>query len=202
VTVSLASASPRRRELLASLGLEVDLISTDYVEAHLPDRSPIETALAHARGKAAGAVASPYLTIGSDTVVDLDGRTLGKPHSDEDARETLRALSGRSHEVHTAFALRDPAGTIAHVEAVTTRVRFAVLDETLIEAYVAGGDGRDKAGSYGIQGFAATLVERIDGDYFTVVGFPLAAFARALPRLGYRLLPQPAVTRVLAGTPV
>ena len=202
MTVSLASTSPRRRELLASVGLEVDLISTDYVEAHLPDRSPIETALVHARGKAEGAAPSPYLTIGSDTVVDLDGRTLGKPHSDDEARATLRALSGRSHEVHTAFALRDAAGTIAHIEAVTTRVRFAELDDAVIDAYVAGGDPRDKAGSYGIQGFAATLVERIDGDYFTVVGFPLSAFARALPRLGFRLLPQPAASRVLAGTPV
>ena len=201
MTVSLASSSPRRRELLASLGLEVDLISTSYVEAPLPDRSPTETAVTHARGKAECAAPSPYLTIGADTVVDLDGRTLGKPGSDAEARATLRTLSGRSHEVHTAFALRDPAGTIAHLETVTTRVRFAVLDDALIDAYVAGGDGRDKAGSYGIQGFAATLVERIDGDYFTVVGFPLAAFARALPRLGYQLVPQPALTPVLAGTP-
>jgi septum formation protein len=201
VTVSLASASPRRRELLASLGLEVDLISTSYVEASLPGRSPIETAQIHARGKAEHAVPSPHLTIGADTVVDLDGRALGKPRSDDDARATLAALSGRSHDVHTAFALRDPAGAIAHVETVTTRVRFAVLDDTLIDAYVAAGDGRDKAGSYGIQGFAATLVERIDGDYFTVVGFPLAAFARALPRLGWRLLPRPAGARILSGTP-
>jgi septum formation protein len=105
----------------------------------------------------------------------------------------LAALAGRSHEVHTAFALRDQAGKIAVVEAVSTRVRFASLDSATIDAYVASGDGRDKAGSYGIQGFAATLVERIDGDYFNVVGFPLAAFARALPRLGFRLLPRPAV---------
>jgi septum formation protein len=102
----------------------------------------------------------------------------------------LAALSGRSHQVHTAFALRDPAGRVAAVEAVSTRVRFAALDPATIEAYVASGDGRDKAGAYGIQGFAATLVERVDGDYFTVVGFPLAAFARALPRLGFRLVPQ------------
>ena len=74
-------------------------------------------------------------------------------------------------------------------------MRFAVLDAAVIDAYVANGDGRDKAGSYGIQGFAATLVERIDGDYFTVVGFPLAAFARAVTRLGFRLVPRPSLAR-------
>jgi septum formation protein len=184
--------------LLASLGLEVDLIPTSYVESALPDRSPIETAVVHARAKVEFAVASRYLTIGADTVVDLDGRALGKPLDDDDARAMLTDLGGRSHEVHTAFALRTPAGDVAHIECVTTRVRFAPLSDEQIEAYVASGDGRDKAGSYGIQGFAATLVERIDGDYFTVVGFPLSAFARALPRIGYRLLPR----RAFAGNAV
>jgi len=166
----------------------------------LTDRSPIETAIVHARGKAEHAEPSAYLTVGSDTVVDLDGRTLGKPRDDDEARAMLAELGGRSHEVHTAFALRAPGGTAAVVESVTTRVRFAPLTAAQIEAYVRSGDGRDKAGAYGIQGFAATLVERIDGDYFTVVGFPLAAFARALPRLGFHLEPRPA--RALAGAPI
>lgn len=176
--------------MLTSLGLDVAVIPTSYDEVPLPGRSPIETALVHARGKVEGAAPSGRLTIGADTVVDLDGRALGKPRDDAEGRAMLAELSGRSHEVHTAFALREPDGRVAFVEAVTTRVRFAVLDEATIEAYVASGDGRDKAGSYGIQGFAATLVERIDGDYFTVVGFPLAAFARAVAQLGYRLLPR------------
>jgi septum formation protein len=180
--------------LLLSLGLDVDIIRTSYDESPLAGRSPIETALVHARGKVDGAGPSPHLTIGADTIVDLDGRALGKPRDDAEAREMLAALSGRSHQVHTAFALREPAGRIAVVEAVSTRVRFAELDAATIDAYVASGDGRDKAGSYGIQGFAATLVERIDGDYFTVVGFPLAAFARAIARLGFRLLPRQAAT--------
>ena len=185
--------SPRRRSLLLSLGLDVDIIPTSYDESPIAGRSPIETALLHARGKVAGAPPSPYLTIGADTVVDLDGRMLGKPRDDAEARAMLAALSGRSHQVHTAFALRDPAGAIPVVEAVSTRVRFATLDQATIDAYVAGGDGREKAGSYGIQGFAATLVERIDGDYFTVVGFPLAAFARAVAGMGYCLLPRRAL---------
>ena len=176
--------------MLLSLGLDVEVIPTSYDESPLPGRSPIETALVHARGKAAGAQPSPHLTIGADTVVDLDGWVLGKPRDDDEARAMLTALGGRSHQVHTAFALRDPAGRIAVVEAVSTRVRFATLDAATIEAYVASGDGRDKAGAYGIQGFAATLVERIDGDYFTVVGFPLSAFARALSPIGFRLLPR------------
>ena len=182
--------------MLLSLGLDVDIIPTSYDESPLPGRSPIETALVHARGKAEGARPSSRLTIGADTVVDLDGRTLGKPHDDAEARAMLASLAGRSHQVHTAFALRDPGGRIAVVEAVSTRVRFAALDATTIDAYVASGDGRDKAGAYGIQGFAATLVERIDGDYFTVVGFPLAAFARALARIGLRLLPRRAAAVV------
>jgi septum formation protein len=88
--------------------------------------------------------------------------------------------------------LRDDVTGVSLVEIVSTRVKFADLDTKTIAAYAASGDGMDKAGAYGIQGFAATLVERIDGDYFTVVGFPLAAFARALPRVGYTLLPRAA----------
>jgi len=192
----LASASPRRRELLGSLGLTVEVVGSSYEETPLPGRTPLETAVEHARGKLAGAPPRETLTIAADTVVDLDGAALGKPRDDDEARRMLRALSGRDHRVHTAFALRDPAGATRHVEAISTSVRFLSLDPETIDAYVASGDPHDKAGAYGIQGFAATLIERVDGDYFTVVGFPLAAFARALPALGFRLAPA---TRELAG---
>ena len=187
--VALASASPRRRALLASLGLRVTVVPSAYDEVPLPGVTPAELALIHARGKAAGAPPSDLLTVAADTVVDLDGEALGKPADRAAARSMLRRLAGRWHEVHTAFVLRP--GSAATEAQVTTRVRFADLDEDTIEAYAASGDGLDKAGAYGIQGFAATLVERIEGDYFTVVGFPLAAFAQALPRIGYRLLPAP-----------
>ena len=175
--------------MLASLGLDVELLSSSYDEVPLPGCSPRETAAIHARGKVEGAPPSERLTIGADTVVDLDGTALGKPRDATESRAMLAALSGRSHLVHTAFALRDAGGSVRHLETVTTTVTFAALDDATIDAYVAGGDGRDKAGAYGIQGFAATLVERVEGDYFTVVGFPLAAFARALPALGFRLVP-------------
>ena len=165
------------------------LIPTAYEEYPLPGVSPVETALRHARGKAAGAARSSQLIVAADTVVDLDGEALGKPADAAHARAMLRRLAGRWHVVHSAFALRDDRTGAAVAEVVSTRVRFAELDELTIDAYAASGDGLDKAGGYGIQGFAATLVERIDGDYFTVVGFPVARFAAMLPRLGFRLLP-------------
>ena len=187
--VALASASPRRRDLLASLGLRVTVVPSAYVEKPVPGLDPAETALHHARGKASGATPSAQLIVAADTVVDVDGDALGKPVDAAEARAMLRRLSGRWHVVHTAFALRHDRTGATFAQTVSTRVRFADLDEWTVDAYAAGGDGMDKAGGYGIQGFAATLVERIDGDYFTVVGFPLAAFAAALPQLGYRLSP-------------
>mgnify|MGYP001282617122 CR=1 FL=1 len=187
--VALASASPRRRELLASLGLRVTVIPSAYEEIDPPGLAPAELALRHARGKAAEATPSEELIVAADTVVDVDGESLGKPADVVEARAMLRRLSGRWHTVHTAFALRDDRTAALLAEIVSTRVRFADLDEETISAYAESGDGLDKAGAYGIQGFAATLVERIDGDYFTVVGFPLAAFAKAVQRIGYTLHP-------------
>lgn len=165
------------------------MIASAYDERPLPGLAPAETALRHARGKAAGATPSDELVVAADTVVEIDGEALGKPADVAEARAMLRRLSGRWHVVHTAFALRDDRSGASLAELVSTRVRFADLDEWTADAYAASGDGLDKAGAYGIQGFAATLVDRLDGDYFTVVGFPLAAFAAALPRLGYRLHP-------------
>jgi septum formation protein len=172
--------------------LHVTVVATAYDERPLFGLTPVETALRHARGKAAGAGRSTSLIVAADTVVDLDGEALGKPADTAEARAMLRRLAGRWHVVHTAFALRDDRAAADLAEVVSTRVRFADLDEATIDAYAASGDGLDKAGAYGIQGFAATLVERIDGDYFTVVGFPVARFAAVLPQLGYRLLPSPA----------
>jgi septum formation protein len=192
----LASASPRRSELLRSLGLEVTVRPSAYGEPDDPRATPLELAIRHARAKAldvrAADPASERLIVAADTVVDLDGEALGKPRDRAEARTMIGRLAGRSHIVHTAFALRDTRSG-AELECVeSTTVRFAVLDDVVLDAYAASGDGLDKAGAYGIQGFAATLVERIDGDYFTVVGFPLARFAQALPELGYRLLPRSA----------
>ncbi len=130
------------------------------------------------------------LIVAADTVVDLDGTPLGKPRDLDESRWMIEQLSGREHCVHTAFSLRDDRSGQTLTECRTIRVWFVALSSDVIDAYVASGDGLDKAGAYGIQGFAATLVERIEGDYFTVVGFPLAAFAQSLPLVGYRLCPD------------
>lgn len=172
---------------MTALGLQVDIISSRYVEAPLAGHSPRELAVAHARGKAGGAAAAATLVVAADTVVDLDGTVLGKPRDLAESRAMIERLSGRAHDVHTAVALRDDETHQTRVAVESTRVYFSALSSAAIEAYVATGDGLDKAGAYGIQGFAATLVERIEGDYFTVVGFPLARFAKMLPDVGYRL---------------
>ncbi len=174
---------------MRSLGLVVEVVASTYLELPQPGLSPRELAVAHARGKAAGAAPVPGLIVAADTVVDLDGTALGKPRDRSESRSMIEALSGRDHLVHTAFTLRDGTSGRTMTECSTTRVRFAQLPPAVIEAYVASGDGLDKAGAYGIQGFAATLVAEIAGDYFTVVGFPLAAFAQALPHFGYTLVP-------------
>jgi septum formation protein len=172
-----------------SLGLTVDVIGSSYRELPLADCTPRELAIAHARGKAAYADAAPGLIVAADTVVDLEGTALGKPRDSGESRAMLERLSGRVHAVHTAFTLRDVRSGETLTDCRTTNVHFAPLADDAIAAYVRSGDGLDKAGAYGIQGFAATLIERIDGDYFTVVGFPLAAFAQALPHFGYQLVP-------------
>ncbi len=123
----------------------------------------------------------------ADTVVDVDGTALGKPRDAADASRMLHLLSGREHRVHTAFALFAPGYQSLVEEVSTTRVRFFRLEDAEIAAYVATGEPLDKAGAYGIQGLAASLVERIDGDFYTVMGFPLARFVRALRRLGFSL---------------
>jgi septum formation protein len=189
LSVVLASASPRRFELLTSLGLDVRVVPSDVPEGDRPGYGPRELAALHA-GRKADAVSArgePGLIVAADTVVDLDGKALGKPESPAQAAEMLRALAGREHLVHTAYALRERETGIADAGSRTTRVRFAPLDEPALERYVATGDSLDKAGGYGIQGRGAALVERIDGDFYTVMGFPLGDFVRRLPDLGYTL---------------
>jgi septum formation protein len=123
--------------------------------------------------------------VAADTVVDLDGEALGKPRDAAEATRMLEALSGREHLVHTAYAVALP-GRAEMFEAVeTTRVRFHTLTADEIAEYVASGEPMDKAGAYGIQGRASALVAGIDGDFYTVMGFPLGGFVRALRTLGF-----------------
>ena len=188
----LASASPRRLELLRSLGLHVEVLPSGYHEPDVPGLGPAELASRHATAKleAALSLLGPRFDVpvmAADTVVDRDGIALGKPADDAEAARMLESLSGRDHLVHTAFALAVP-GRLPHVcERATTRVWFYRLEPAEIAAYVATGEPMDKAGAYGIQGRAAALVERIDGDFYTVMGLPLSRVVRTMRRLGFML---------------
>ena len=187
--VGLASASPRRRSLLESLDLRVTIVPSAYEERNDEASGPgADLALRHARGKADAAdTGGPPVLIAADTIVDVDGTLLHKPRGSADAKAMLRTLSGRWHVVHTAFAIRERARGHRTDGVESTRVRFAPLDDALIDRYVAGGEPLDKAGAYGIQGHGALLVERIDGDFYTVMGLPLARVAHALRALGYEI---------------
>ena len=193
----LASASPRRLELLRSLGLTVEVAASGYDEAPLPV-PPAELASVHAAAKLRAVMerrpSRELPLLAADTVVDLDGDALGKPHDPDEAVSMLTRLSGREHLVHTAFALATPAGEPVE-ERSTTRVRFYRLEPGEIATYVASGEPFDKAGAYGIQGRAAALVESIAGDFYTVMGLPLGRVVRALRRLGF-VLPIPNQARL------
>jgi nucleoside triphosphate pyrophosphatase len=186
----LASASPRRLELLSSLGLDVIVRPSSYDEPDDPEATPLELARHHARAKAHDVrrtTGSGAMIVAADTVVDLDGTALNKPVDAMDAVRMLSLLSGREHQVHTAFALALPDAPDLIEEHSTTQVRFFPLTAEEIGDYVASGEPMDKAGAYGIQGRAAALVESISGDFYTVMGFPLGRFIRTLQRLGFSL---------------
>jgi septum formation protein len=189
--IVLASASPRRLELLQSLGLHVEVVVSGYHEPAAGHLTPPQLAALHAREKlrlALGNVASGGApVVAADTVVDLDATPLGKPRDATEAAAMLRALAGREHRVHTAFALAPSHGAPWVEEHSTTRVAFYPLTEAEIAEYVASGEPLDKAGAYGIQGLGAALVESIEGDFYTVMGFPLGRFVRTLRRLGFSL---------------
>jgi len=201
--VILASASPRRHELLVSLGLRVLVMPVDVEEGPRAGVAPRDLAKLHAGTKADAALARTgnSVMIAADTVVDLEGVAFGKPRDPAEARTMLRALSGRVHAVHTAFVVVDGTSGRRLERCSTTRVRFATLGDDDVDAYVATGEPFDKAGGYGIQGRGAALVESIDGDYYTVMGFPLGQFVRSLPELDLGLVhAAPDVARERAAT--
>lgn len=183
----LASTSPRRRELLALLGLSFDVCSPTFEEQPIAGLSPIEQVTHFALEKARTvAQARPQdLVLGSDTVIELDGRLLGKPRDLGDARLMLTRLAGRSHQVHTAVALCSQVRSIESVEVATATVDMKVDADHAIERYLATHESLGKAGAYSIQGMGGDLVERIDGDYTTVVGLPVKMVARLLLSAGY-----------------
>lgn len=186
-TLYLASGSPRRRELLAQIGVPFVTQSAAIDETALPDESAHGYVERLALEKARAGLAclknqADVLVLGADTAVVLDGQILGKPQDRAQALATLAALSGREHQVLTAVALVSP--TREKVQVVVSRVHFRTLCLAEIEAYWASGEPQDKAGSYGIQGLAAVFVTRIEGSYSAVVGLPLCETAQMLNEFG------------------
>lgn len=183
--VILASQSPRRRELLTLVGIPHDVRPADVDERVHPGEAPVPHCERLARDKAHTlAVAHPNaVVIGSDTIVVIDGDILGKPVDRADAIRMVTRLSGRTHTVFTAVAVAHNGQTLSAVESVS--VTFRSLTEAQITSYVDTGEPMDKAGAYGIQGYGATIVERIDGDYFAVMGLPLGRLIALLRDLGF-----------------
>ena len=186
----LASASPRRRDLLASIGVTVDVRPVDIDETPRREEPPHEYVLRLAREKAkAGSRLSALPTLGSDTAVVCAGRILGKPADRAEAIAMLGQLSGRSHEVLTAVAVSGPAGLLE--VCVSTRVVMRDISAAECAAYWETGEPADKAGGYAIQGLAAIFVERIEGSHSAVVGLPLYETAQLLQRQGVPVWHQP-----------
>ena len=184
----LASQSPRRRELLSMLGLTFEIITADIDETMDP-ALPVDAAVAEVCRKKAEAVGRNHpgrLIVAADTIVVVDDKKLGKPHSGYEARQMLRSLSGRSHTVMTGFCLWKDGQYETHVEH--TRLRFRPLSDAEIDAYVATGSPMDKAGAYGIQDQAAIFVEALDGDYYNVMGLPLCSLTKCLRNWGVSVL--------------
>jgi septum formation protein len=172
--------------LLASAGIRFEAASSDISEEFLPDERPVDHVrrLAEAKARAVAGRHAGRFFVGADTIVVCDGEPLGKPRDRGDAERMLRRLSGKPHEVITAYAVYDAAADRIEIAAVRTRVQFKPLRPEEIAAYVETDCPLDKAGAYGIQGRAASMVERIEGSYTNVVGLPLEETVATLARMG------------------
>lgn len=184
----LASTSPRRAELLHDAGFSFVAISSAVDETPIPGESPHELVqrLADAKAELVAARATgPAIVLAADTVVTLEGRLFGKPRTADDARHMLEQLSGRTHAVITGVTLIRLPDTERRTFVESTLVHFAQLDPEEITRYLATEEPHDKAGAYAIQGRAGRYISRIEGDYFNVVGLPLARVTQALGDLGW-----------------
>lgn len=187
--IYLASRSPRRGELLGQLGVRFEVLPSDVDESVQPNEAPEQYVLRLAKEKAAVCVQRlaqqglpPLPVLAADTTVCIDGMILGKPEDDADAASMLRRMADRWHMVHTAVAIAD--ANRVEVALSSTQVEMAPLNEVEIAAYVASGEPRDKAGSYGIQGRAGTFIRRIEGSYSGVMGLPVYETAQLLKQFG------------------
>ncbi|QKS71851.1 septum formation inhibitor Maf [Paenalkalicoccus suaedae] len=180
--ILLASQSPRRKQLLDQVGITFTVKPSDYEEDHSLALPPTELVQQLAYEKARDVFVREEkqnsIIIGADTLVALDDEVLGKPRDDHDAKQMLMRLSGKKHQVHTGVAILSSTQESRFTESAD--VYFYPLTESEIDAYIKSGEPADKAGAYGIQGLGATLVERIEGDYFSIVGLPIAKVVRVI----------------------
>lgn len=182
----LASASPRRKELLEKMGLQFSVVVSDADESSVTRDIPVglyvqELALLKASATAKTLIKNKKaLIIAADTIVTLDGEILGKPDGEDGAEKMLSLLSGRAHEVYTGYCVMRIRDGKTVCNSVKTEVKFKTLTEQKIRAYIQSGEPMDKAGAYGIQGLGSMLIEKINGDYFNVVGLPVSALADTL----------------------
>jgi septum formation protein len=184
--IILASASPRRKELLEKIGLKFDVEPSDYEEEINSGLEPHEL-VRQISVKKAESVAARYkdaIIIAADTIGVISNKIIGKPHTENEARKMLKEISGKSHSVITGFTILDTAANKTISRTVNTRVYIKKLTKQEIDAYVKTGEPLDKAGAYAIQGRGAVIVEKIEGDYYNVMGLPLNALTTALKEFG------------------
>lgn len=187
MTLILASASPRRKELLAKFGIPFTVRVADIDETMDPNALPQEEVARVSRLKALAIPRQPEdVVIAADTIVVCREQVLGKPKSKEDAFAMLRLLSGRDHQVMTGYTVRKGDRLLTHTEV--SHIHFRPLDPEEIRVYVETGEPMDKAGAYGIQGKAALFVSRLEGDYYNVMGLPVCALGQSLRSFGVRIL--------------
>ena len=184
----LASKSPRRKEILENIGFNLEIKSKNIAE--ISDEEDVIEKIKDIAYKKTEEVAKENpkaFVVGADTIVEVDGEILGKPKNEEEAYKFLTKLSGRSHNVITAYSLINKEKNISIKEYSSTKVYFRKLDDEMIKWYIQSKEPMDKAGAYGIQEKGSVFVEKIEGDFFTVMGFPIEKFIKSLEKIGISL---------------
>jgi septum formation protein len=182
--IILASRSPRRSDLLRQMGFQFEVRSKEISESSVTAANPVDRVIQLSRKKAEAVLdeAEAGLIVGADTIVCIDKKIFGKPHSSEEAKSMLQSLSGKTHEVFTGFTILEiGGGSVSDYEK--TKVTFRKLEDWEVEDYVNSGEPLDKAGAYGIQDRSGLFVDRIEGCFYNVVGFPLTRFYESLKKL-------------------
>ncbi|MEK7281057.1 MAG: Maf family protein [Chloroflexota bacterium] len=189
-TIILASASPRRKALLEKIGLKFKVEPSDYEETISAELEPHELAksLSLEKAKLVAKNHKNALVIAADTFIAFEGKILGKPLTEAEAKEMLSTISGKPHSVITGFTIIDTENNKTVSKSVETRVHLRALSSSEIDAYVKSKEPLDKAGAYAIQGLGSVLVDRIEGDYFNVMGLPLSTLTESLKEFGVHIL--------------